>query len=72
MTDGASGRSLIQMLKAETGLPVLPVNPLGDKLVRAHAAAPLAKSDHVFLPDQAAWLRELHGRSDVVPNRATR
>jgi predicted phage terminase large subunit-like protein len=56
--DAASGHSLIQMLKNETRLPLLPVKPLGDKVARAHAVSPLVESGRVFLPDQASWLRE--------------
>ena len=57
--DAASGQSLIQMLRNETRLPILPVKPLGDKVARAHAVSPLVESGRVFLPDQASWLREL-------------
>jgi len=56
--DAASGQSLIQMLRNETRLPLLPVRPLGDKVARAHAVSPLVESGRVFLPDQAGWLRD--------------
>jgi predicted phage terminase large subunit-like protein len=54
--DAASGQSLIQALKAETRLPILPVKPLGDKQSRAHAVSPLVESGRVFLPAEAPWL----------------
>jgi len=56
--DAASGQSLIQMMRNETRLPLLPVRPLGDKVARAHAVSPLVESGRVFLPDQASWLRD--------------
>jgi predicted phage terminase large subunit-like protein len=56
--DAASGQSLIQMLKSETKLPILPVRPLGDKQARAHSVSPLAESGRVFVPDQAPWLAQ--------------
>jgi predicted phage terminase large subunit-like protein len=56
--DAASGQSLIQALKAETKLPILPVKPMGDKVSRAHAVSPLVESGRVFLPTDAAWLAD--------------
>ncbi|HUY28568.1 MAG TPA: phage terminase large subunit [Candidatus Binataceae bacterium] len=57
--DAASGQSLIQSLKAETRLPILPVRPQGDKVSRAHAVSPLVESGRVFLPESATWRDEL-------------
>lgn len=54
--DAASGQSLIQALKAETRLPILPVKPQGDKLSRAHAVSPLVESGRVWVSDSAPWL----------------
>ena len=56
--DAASGQSLIQALKAETRLPILPVKPLGDKVARAPAVSPLVESGRVCLPESAAWLAD--------------
>jgi len=56
--DAASGQSLVQTLKSSTRLPILPVRPLGDKVARAHACAPLVESGKVFIPDQASWRRD--------------
>ena len=56
--DAASGQSLIQALKAETRLPILPVKPMGDKVSRAHAVSPLVESGRVFLPAEAPWLAD--------------
>ena len=56
--DAASGQSLVQALKAETRLPILPVRPQGDKVSRAHAIAPLLESGRVYLPTEAPWLAD--------------
>jgi predicted phage terminase large subunit-like protein len=56
--DAASGQSLIQALRAETRLPVLPVRPFGDKEARASAVSPLFESGRVFIPQAAVWLAE--------------
>ena len=56
--DAASGQSLVQTLKSSTRLPILPVKPLGDKVARAHACAPMVESGRVFTPDQAGWRRD--------------
>lgn len=56
--DAASGQSLIQSLKAETRLPILPVKPQGDKVARASAVAPLVESGRVLLPEGVAWLAD--------------
>ena len=65
--DAASGQSLIQMLKNETRLPILPVKPLGDKVARAHAVSPLVESGRVFIPDQASWLRDFLDETTSFP-----
>jgi predicted phage terminase large subunit-like protein len=57
--DAASGQSLIQTLRAETKLPILPVKTGGaDKQSRAHAVSPLVESGRVFLPESAPWLAD--------------
>jgi predicted phage terminase large subunit-like protein len=56
--DAASGQSLIQALKRETRLPILPVKPQGDKISRAHAVSPLVESGRVVLPTDAVWISD--------------
>src|SRR5208282_6591068 len=65
--DAASGQSLIQSLKAETRLPVLPVRPMGDKVSRAHSVSPLIESGRVFLPDSAPWLADFFDELTSFP-----
>jgi len=68
--DAASGQSLIQTLKAETRLPVLPVRPQGDKLSRAHAITGLVESGRVLLPEGAAWLPDFLDELNTFPHAA--
>ena len=54
--DKASGQSLVQELRQGTRLPILAIEPRGDKVVRAQAVSPLVESGRVWLPDFADWL----------------
>jgi len=54
--DRASGQSLIQALRRDTRLPVLPIKVSADKESRAHAVTPLLEAGRVYLPDVAPWL----------------
>jgi predicted phage terminase large subunit-like protein len=65
--DAASGQSLIQALKAETRLPILPVKPMGDKVARASAVSPLVESGRVYLPESASWLADLIDEACAFP-----
>lgn len=57
--DAASGQSLVQELLRETGLGLVPIKPLGDKVARAYSVAPLIESGRVFIP--AAGYRDPTG-----------
>jgi predicted phage terminase large subunit-like protein len=55
--DKASGKSALQVLKRETGLPVVGVSPEGkDKVARARAITPYYESGRVLHRTGAAWL----------------
>ena len=54
--DKASGQSLIQELRRDTRLPVIPVKVDTDKLTRAYAVTPLCEAGRVFLPEKAPWM----------------
>jgi predicted phage terminase large subunit-like protein len=56
--DKASGQSLIQELKRDTRLPVLPVKVDRDKMARAYAVTPTCETGRVFLPERAPWLND--------------
>lgn len=56
--DKASGQSLLQDLKRETNLPVVPINPRGDKLTRFAAITALIEAGRLYLPKKAPWLAD--------------
>jgi predicted phage terminase large subunit-like protein len=56
--DKASGQSLLQDLRHQTRLPVIPCLPVGDKLTRFAAFTPLFEAGYIALPYHASWLQE--------------
>lgn len=56
--DRASGQSAIQVLKRETNLPIIAVQPNGSKENRADAASPVFEAGKVLLPENAPWVAE--------------
>lgn len=54
--NAASGQSLIQQLRQQSMLPIVPVNPQGSKVARAEAITTLFASGRVLLPSRAPWL----------------
>jgi len=54
--DKASGQSLIQELKRESGMSVIPYRVVNDKVARANAVTPLIEGGRVFIPQTAHWL----------------
>jgi predicted phage terminase large subunit-like protein len=57
--DKASGQSVVQTLKQETGLPVVPVPAEGSKISRAESVTGLFEAGKVLLPDQSpSWLHD--------------
>ncbi|WP_434361042.1 phage terminase large subunit [Parasalinivibrio latis] len=54
--DKASGQQLIQDLRAETRLPVIPIEPEHDKIIRLSSESPKFEAGTVFLPLEAEWL----------------
>ena len=54
--DKASGQQLIQDLKREAGLPIIPILPKGDKFSRISAATGMIEAGKVSLPNNAHWL----------------
>jgi predicted phage terminase large subunit-like protein len=65
--DAASGQSLVQSLKNETRLPIIPVRPQGDKTMRASAVSPLIEAGKVFLPEKADWLADFMDEVTAFP-----
>lgn len=56
--DKGSGTSLLQEMRA-TGLPAIPFQPSGDKVMRMHAQSVRFEAQSVYLPRAAPWLDEL-------------
>jgi predicted phage terminase large subunit-like protein len=54
--DKASGQSLIQELKHESGVSVIAYKVNADKVARAHTVTPLIEGGRVWLPQGAHWV----------------
>lgn len=56
--DKASGQSLIQVLRRETPMNIIPINPDANKEIRMSEATAPIEAGKVFLPEEAPWLVE--------------
>ena len=65
--DAASGQSMIQELRRDTRLPVLPVKVDREKSVRLTATTPLIEAGKVLLPERAAWLHDYVDEMSAFP-----
>ena len=54
--DKASGQSILQELKRESGMSVIPYKVVHDKVARVNAILPLIEGGRIFIPEQAEWL----------------
>lgn len=68
--DRSSGQQLLQDAKRETMLPVISINPQGDKLTRFAAVVPMIESGKLVLPEQAPWLAEFESELFSFPDSA--
>ncbi len=59
--DKSSGQSLIQDLRSSTTLPIIAIEPEGNKLFRAMEVSPAVEAGKVFLPESAPWLVDFEG-----------
>ena len=66
--DKASGQSLIQELRNQSGMAVIPVKVGNDKVSRLNAVLPLIEGGRVFLPDEAQWLDSFMDEAQSFPN----
>jgi predicted phage terminase large subunit-like protein len=66
--DKASGQSLIQELKRESGMSVIPYKVVNDKVARVNAILPLIEGGRVFIPEAADWLDAFIDESVSFPN----
>jgi predicted phage terminase large subunit-like protein len=54
----ASGHSLVQQLRRDTSLPIIPVKAETDKASRLNAVSGIVEAGRVKLPTQAPWLSD--------------
>lgn len=54
--DKASGQSIIQDLRRESGIAVVPYKVVNDKVSRINGITPLIQGGRVWLPEKATWL----------------
>lgn len=66
--DKASGQSLIQELKTNTKLSILPIRVDSDKLTRAYAVTPMIEAENVYLPEEVDWVQDFVDECAVFPN----
>jgi len=66
--DKASGQSLIQELKYETALPIIPVKVDSDKRRRAEVVTGAIEAGKVLLPESAPWLNVFVDELAAFPN----
>ena len=67
----ASGRSAVQVVKSETTLPILDVDPgTQDKVSRARAVTPYFAGGRVVFPASAPWLETLEDELVMFPASA--
>lgn len=66
--DKSSGSAVIQYLRTETTLPVIPYDPgQKDKVVRASAAAPTIEAGKCYLPFSADWVETFISEHERFP-----
>jgi predicted phage terminase large subunit-like protein len=63
----ASGLSLLQELRAGTGLVVVSHPISGDKIQRAHSIAPLFESHRLMVPEVAPWMADFEHECEMFP-----
>ena len=67
--DKASGQSLIQELRMESGIAIIPYKlPPGDKVSRANSVTPIIEGGRVYLPQTAPWLDDFMTEMQQFPS----
>jgi predicted phage terminase large subunit-like protein len=65
--DKASGQSLIQELRTNTRLPVIPIEPVSDKVTRLAAVSALIEAGRVYIPERTPWLIDFESEITTFP-----
>lgn len=66
--DKASGQSLLQDLRRESDLPLIAIQPKGDKILRVARITPMLEAGRVALPRHAPWLAAFEREISAFPN----
>jgi predicted phage terminase large subunit-like protein len=66
--DTAAGQSLIQELRRNTRVPIIPVKADRDKVSRASAITAAHEAGLVYLPDGEHWLADFVDEMSSFPN----
>lgn len=65
--DKGNGTALIQDLRRETTLPIIAIEPEGDKIMRASRTSPTVEARRVMLPVIAPWLPDFESEVGSFP-----
>ncbi len=65
--DKSSGQSLIQELQQTTSLPVIAIEPDGNKIFRASEVSSMVEAGLLRLPEKAPWLADFEGEFFAFP-----
>lgn len=66
--DAASGQSLIQDLRKEAGMAIIPKKVVRDKVTRLSSVSDLIEGGRVFIPKEAHWLDEFLNEVQAFPS----
>lgn len=66
--DKASGQSLIQDLKKSHKMPLVAINPEGDKVKRLSACLTEIEAGNVYIPRNSTWIKQFKHQCEVFPN----
>ena len=66
--DKASGQSLLQDLGRKTKIPLIGIQPEGDKTTRTMTVSAMVEAGKVALPQQAVWLTDYEMEMLTFPN----
>ena len=66
--DKASGQSILQELKRESGMSVIPYKVVNDKIARVNSVLPLIEGGRVYLPQSSDWLDSFVDEAVTFPN----
>jgi predicted phage terminase large subunit-like protein len=68
--DRASGQQLLQDVRRESALPVIAIQPRGDKVTRFAAITAMLEAGRLALPQQAPWLADFEAELFAFPASA--